>query len=146
METLNRKLRIGVFGGARGRTMIDVLLNHPDAELVAVCDKFTPLLDSAKEAAAENGMDIAVYETFEEFIRHDMDAVVLANYATERRVIDFETLLSICNTNQQHWIQDTYSADEKTSVIANIDKQIEKHKHHEFVCNYYKKRREQFTK
>ena len=83
METLNRKLRIGVFGGARGRTMIDVLLNHPDAELVAVCDKFTPLLDSAKEAAAENGMDIAVYETFEEFIRHDMDAVVLANYATE---------------------------------------------------------------
>lgn len=70
----------------------------------------------------------------------------IANYATERRVIDFETLLSICNTNQQHWIQDTYSADEKTSVIANIDKQIEKHKHHEFVCNYYKKRREQFTK
>ena len=30
----NRKLRIGVFGGARGRTMIDVLLNHPDTNQV----------------------------------------------------------------------------------------------------------------
>jgi predicted dehydrogenase len=56
METLNRKLRIGVFGGARGRTMIDVLLNHPDAELVAVCDKYTPILDSAKAAAEEKAM------------------------------------------------------------------------------------------
>ena len=32
------KLKIGVFGAARGRTMIDVLLEHPVAELVAVCD------------------------------------------------------------------------------------------------------------
>jgi len=69
-----------------------------------------------------------------------------ANYAAERRVIDFETLLSICSTNQQHWIIDTYSAEEKTAVISNIDKQIEKHKNHEFVCNYYRKRKEQFTK
>ncbi len=33
------KLKIGVFGAARGRTMINGLLDHPDAELVAVCDK-----------------------------------------------------------------------------------------------------------
>ena len=68
----------------------------------------------------------------------------LENYATERRVIDFETLLSICDTNQQHWTQDTYNDEEKAAVIANIDKQIEKHKDHTFVCEYYKKRKEQF--
>lgn len=68
----------------------------------------------------------------------------LTNYATERRVIDFETLLGICSTNQQHWSLDTYNAEEKVAIITNIDKQIEKHKNHEFVCDYYKKRKEQF--
>ena len=33
---MNRKLKIGVFGGYRGMTMITVLMGHPDAELVAV--------------------------------------------------------------------------------------------------------------
>ncbi len=84
--TQTRKLRIGVFGGARGQTMIDVLLHHPDAELVAVCDKYTPLLDSTKKKAEGVGMDIAVFEHFEDFIAYDMDAVVLANYAHEHAV------------------------------------------------------------
>ncbi len=82
----SRKLRIGVFGGARGQAMIDVLLHHPDAELVAVCDKYTPLLDSTKQKADEVGMNIAVFEHFEDFIQYDMDAVVLANYAHEHAI------------------------------------------------------------
>lgn len=77
------KLKIGVFGGYRGHTMINVLLNHEDAELVAVCDKYEPLLDRVKKEAEEKGMTVALYTDFEEFIKHDMDAVVLANYATE---------------------------------------------------------------
>lgn len=82
----NKKLRIGVFGGARGKSMIAVLLHHPDAELVAVCDKYVPLLEEAKKAAAECGTEIATFETFEEFIQYDMDAVVLANYANEHAI------------------------------------------------------------
>ena len=77
------KLRIGVFGAARGKTMMRVLLHHPEAALVAVCDKYRPLLDEVTAMAAEQGSDVAVYETFDEFLAHDMDAVVLANYATE---------------------------------------------------------------
>ena len=77
------KLKIGVFGAYRGQTMIDVLFMHPDAELVAVCDKYLPLLEKVGEAAREKGLDIALYENFEDFFHHDMDAVVLANYATE---------------------------------------------------------------
>lgn len=34
------KIKIGVFGAARGYVMIEVLAKHPDAELVAVCDKY----------------------------------------------------------------------------------------------------------
>ncbi len=77
------KLKIGVFGAYRGMTMIRVLLNHPDAELVAVCDKYVPALEKAGKAAQEAGISIALYETFDEFFEHDMDAVVLANYANE---------------------------------------------------------------
>ncbi len=77
------KLKIGVFGAYRGMTMISVLIHHPDAELVAVCDKYEPALKKAGEAAEKVGMHIALYTDFEDFFRHDMDAVVLANYANE---------------------------------------------------------------
>lgn len=77
------KLKIGVFGGYRGMCMIKVLLDHNDAELVAVCDKYQPVLDKVKAKADEHNMNVALYTDFEEFIKHDMDAVVLANYATE---------------------------------------------------------------
>ena len=77
------KLKIGVFGGYRGHTMINVLLHHDDAELVAVCDKYEPLLETVRKEAEEKGLNVALYTDFEEFIKHDMDAVVLANYANE---------------------------------------------------------------
>ncbi len=83
---MGAKLKIGVFGGYRGQTMIDVLLDHPDAELAAVCDKYTPLLSQVREKAEKHGLNVACYESFDEFIKHDMDAVVLANYATEHAV------------------------------------------------------------
>ena len=88
------KLKIGVFGAARGRSMIGVLLDHPDAELVAVCDKYEPQLKKVSEAADEVGLKVALYTDFEEFIRHDMDAVVLANYATEHATFGARLLRS----------------------------------------------------
>ena len=80
---MNRKLKIGVFGGARGNTMIQNLLHHPDAELTAVCDKYEPLLRQAEKSANEAGLHIECFRDFDEFLKCDMDAVVLANYATE---------------------------------------------------------------
>jgi predicted dehydrogenase len=78
------KLKIGVFGGNRGITMMNVLLKHPDAELAAVCDKYVPFLDKVKTMAAETGQNTEVYEKFDDFITHPgLDAVVLANYANE---------------------------------------------------------------
>ena len=81
-----KKVKVGVFGGARGMTMVHQLLHHPDAELVAVCDKYEPLLENVKRAAKDSGIDVAVYKYFDEFIKHDMDAVVLANYANEHAI------------------------------------------------------------
>lgn len=76
-------VRVGVFGGGRGQTMIDVMARHPDAELVAICDRYEPLLQECKAKAAAAGNRVECYTDFEKFFQHDMDAVVLANYATE---------------------------------------------------------------
>ena len=84
METKNKKLRIGVFGGERGYTMIKVLFSHDRADVVAVCDKHEPLLDKVTKQAEELGITVACYNNFDDFLAHPgLDAVVLANYATE---------------------------------------------------------------
>lgn len=48
---MSQKIKIGVFGAYRGKTMIEVLTNHPDACVVAVCDKYRPNLDVVEKAA-----------------------------------------------------------------------------------------------
>ena len=76
-----KKVRIGVLGAYRGTSMINYCKRADHAEVVAICDK-SPEALNAQRAAAE-GLDIAFYERFDDFIKHDMDAVVLANYANE---------------------------------------------------------------
>ena len=82
---MDRKLKIGVFGGGRGITMVNMLLqNEKDrAELVAVCDQLDYMLERVQKAADEVGVKLTCYQDFDEFLKHDMDAVVLANYAHE---------------------------------------------------------------
>ena len=82
-----KKVKIGVLGAHRGQTMIDIIKAHPDAELVAVCDK-------NKQALEKIGSGITLYESLEDFFSHDMDAVVLANYANEHADIAIRFLES----------------------------------------------------
>lgn len=74
-----KKIRVGVLGAYRGKQMIEFCCKSDNAELVAICDKNVELLDKQKEERKD--LDIAYYTDFDEFIKHDMDAVVLANYA-----------------------------------------------------------------
>lgn len=76
-----KKIRIGVLGGYRGTSMINYCRIAENAEVVAICDKLPEVLERQKQE--NQGMDITYYECFEDFIKHDMDAVVLANYANE---------------------------------------------------------------
>ena len=75
------KVRVGVLGAHRGRTMIGYCKQAENAEVVAVCDKAPYELEKVRREA--EGLPIAYYDDFEDFIKHDMDAVVLANYANE---------------------------------------------------------------
>ena len=89
------KIKIGVFGAGRGMTMIRQILNSKEAELVAVCDKYKPLLDACKKEAEACGLyDITYYERFDDFFNHDMDAVVCANYAHEHAKFGIKLLES----------------------------------------------------
>ena len=75
------RLKVGVVGAGRGQSMMEYCVKFDDAELVAVCDNWKPALDRAKKAFGTDS--ITFYDSFDEFINHDMDAVVLANYANE---------------------------------------------------------------
>ena len=76
-----KKVRVGVLGAHRGMTMIGYCKKAANAELVAVCDKAPHELEKVRRET--EGLGVACYDNFDDFIRHDMDAVVLANYANE---------------------------------------------------------------
>lgn len=78
-----KKLKIGVFGAGRGLALARALAGHPDACLSAVCDRYTPLLDQVRQLADETHSEVTCYDNFDDFFQHDMNAVILANYATE---------------------------------------------------------------
>ena len=75
------KVRVGVIGLGRGMTMINYCKKSDNAQLVAVCDKWIDKLEGKKEEFDKIG--VATYTSYDEFLNHPMDVVILANYANE---------------------------------------------------------------
>ena len=69
------KLKIGVFGVRRGYDYIRALLLL-GCDVVAICDNRE---SQRKEMVRVLGKGVTAYESFEDFIEHDMDAVVICN-------------------------------------------------------------------
>lgn len=78
-----QKVKVGLFGGKRGLLIMEPLYDVEGCEVVAVCDRDEAVLANCRKSAGGAGWHPALYTDFEEFFRHDMDAVILANYATE---------------------------------------------------------------
>lgn len=74
-----KRIKIGIFGAGRG-TDIAANLMLLGCEIVALCDFNKKRLN---EGLNKLNKDIAAYENFDDFIEHEMDAVVLANYFHE---------------------------------------------------------------
>ncbi|MBO4940398.1 MAG: Gfo/Idh/MocA family oxidoreductase [Clostridia bacterium] len=72
------KIKIGVFGAGRGVDLAKsfMLLG---CEIVALCED----KDFRSEGVAKQIGDAKIYTDFDEFVQHDMDAVILANYFHE---------------------------------------------------------------
>ena len=75
---MSKRIRVGIFGVSRGSCFFDSILAN-NGDIVAICDKHER---RAKEAVKRLGK-VAVYDNFDEFIKHPMDAVLLANYFHE---------------------------------------------------------------
>lgn len=86
------RVKIGVLGLYRGSSMINYCLAANNAELVAICDKWEEGIKLQKEKHPE--YDITYYTDFDEFLNHDMDIVILANYATEHAPFAIKALKS----------------------------------------------------
>ncbi len=125
------KLKIGVFGGGRGKKMINVLLGHPEAELVAVCDYYQPLLDKVRAMAEEHGANVALYADFDKFIEHDMDAVVLANYANEHA-----TYAIRCLERGMHVLSEVLPCETMAQAVALIEAVEKSGKVYAYAENY----------
>ena len=68
-------MRIGIFGVGRGMDLARCFMLL-DEEIVAICDNHKERRDEALKGLDKS---VAVYESFDEFINHPMDVVVLAN-------------------------------------------------------------------
>lgn len=74
-------IKLGVFGARRGECMIRWCNQFKKAQVVAICDFDETIVNHLKDKFKD--MNIKFYKHFDEFIKHDLDAVILANYATE---------------------------------------------------------------
>ena len=94
-------IRIGVFGVRRGSDFFKSILSN-DGEIVAICEKNPERVEAALKQLGNN---VAVYDNFDEFIEHPMDAVLLANYFHEHTEYAIKCLernihvLSECTSN-----------------------------------------------
>ena len=70
-----KRIKIGVFGAGRGMSLAENFMLM-DTEVVAICDSHKERLASALKRLDKS---VAVYERFEDFIEHPMDAVIIAN-------------------------------------------------------------------
>ena len=79
----NKKIRVAVIGiGLRGIGLLRYVLNMPDVEVLAVCDRVSKKLDIAKEAFAEKNCDTSntlFTEDYKEALKIiEIDAVIIS--------------------------------------------------------------------
>ncbi len=78
---MSSKIRFGVFGSGRGGSLIGNIYAS-GGEVVAICDR-RPAAIAQNKIQFPDCKDAAEYSDFDEFIKHDMDAVLLGNYFCE---------------------------------------------------------------
>ena len=87
---MNGKLKVGVLGIGRGASFAWLFEKHPRTRLEAICD-----FDKVRVAQFLKGRrDIEVYQDYDKFLEHELDIVVICNYATEHAPYAIKALQS----------------------------------------------------
>ncbi len=63
-----------------------------------------------------------------------------AKYPNNSRVLSFEQLIEICETNSRHWDDFKYTVVQIEQAVDLMNRQIEKHENHEYVVQSFTKR------
>lgn len=124
-----KKLKIGVVGAYRGTSMINYCKVADNAEIVAICDNNPEVLNTQKELCSD--YDITYYDNFNDFINHDMDAVVLANFATEHAPFAIKAL-----KNRKHVFSETLPVQTMKEAVELIEAVEETGKIYGYGENY----------
>ena len=74
------KIKIGILGAGRGVDVAENFMHLDNCEVVALCD-FNK--DRLENGLKELGKDVQTFLDFDEFIKTDLDAVIIANYFHE---------------------------------------------------------------
>lgn len=124
-----KKVKFGVVGACRGSSMISYCTIAENAELVAVCDNYLPVLEEKKkELGTEN---IAYYTDYDEFLKHDMDVVVLANYANEHAPFAIKAM-----KNGKHILSEVLPCQNMKEAVELIEAVEETGKIYSYAENY----------
>ena len=91
-----RPIRVGVVGVGRGRSFMRTA-SATGMELVAICDTWEERLETEGQA-----LGVETYVDYEQFLSHDMDAVVLANYFHQHAPLAIQAL-----TADKHLMSET---------------------------------------
>lgn len=88
---MEKPIKVGVYGAGRGAYLAKVA-RSVGMDLVAICDSDADIVAKAKEnMGAEN---LTLYSDFDKFLEHELDAVIVANYATEHTPAAIKALKS----------------------------------------------------
>ena len=79
---MEKKIKLGVYGAGRGGYLAGIA-QKTGFEIVALCDYSKDLTEKTKLNLDKEGNRITVYSDYDRFLEHDLDAVILANYATQ---------------------------------------------------------------
>lgn len=82
-----KTIRVGVVGVNRGQAFARDVASLRTLKLVAICDTWEERL-----AIAGRKLGVTTYPDFDEFLGHDMDAVILANYFHEHAPLAIRAL------------------------------------------------------
>lgn len=111
-----RKLKFGIVGGTRGMDFAKkVLANHPYAEVSAICETFEPL-----KAKIESETNVKVFTDYDEFLKCELDAVVLANFANEHAPLALKALNKGINVYSENQPMQTLS--EAVALCEAVEK------------------------
>ena len=109
----SNRIRIGVVGVGRGMSMGSRAIRG--AEVVALCDTWEERLIEASKR-----LDVTIYTDYDEFLGHDMDAVILANYFHEHAPFAIKAL-----TAGKHVMSETaacHTLAEGVALVGAVEK------------------------